>query len=145
VVLEDLDTSGFIGKKGETRTRRRRLYDCAFSELRACLEWGFHKYGKQVLAVSAYNTSRECFLCGRINQNLTLKDRVYRYGVCDPVADRDFNTSKNLRKIGLIKVGPVQPESGETAISDLYGMYSYRQTSVAEAGSSKVPPESSSL
>ena len=66
LVLEDLDTQGLIGK-GVTGARRLRLYDAAFSELRGCLKWEFVKQGKTVLAVSAYNTSRECFLCGGIN------------------------------------------------------------------------------
>ena len=77
LVLEDLDTEGLI-QKGVTRTRRMRLYDSSFSELRRCMEWVFQKQGKTVLAVSAYNTSRECFLCGGINKGLTLEDRVFR-------------------------------------------------------------------
>ena len=42
LVLEDLDTEGLI-QKGVTRTRRMRLYDSSFSELRRCLEWVFQK------------------------------------------------------------------------------------------------------
>jgi len=42
----------------------------------------FQEQGKTMLAMSANDTSRECFLCGRINQGLTLKDRVFH---CPPV------------------------------------------------------------
>ena len=97
LVLEDLDTEGLI-QKGETRTRRMRLYDSSFSELRRCLEWVFQKQGKTVLAVSAYNTSRECFLCGRINQNLGLEDRVFHCPHCGFTLDRDLNASLVLLK-----------------------------------------------
>ncbi|PSN95783.1 hypothetical protein B9Q06_04175 [Candidatus Marsarchaeota G2 archaeon ECH_B_2] len=45
-----------IQKKGETGTRRCRLYDASFSELRGCLMWEFLKHGKRVLPVPACNT-----------------------------------------------------------------------------------------
>jgi len=97
LVLEDLDTEGLI-QKGVTRTRRMRLYDSSFSELRRCLEWVFLKRGKTVLAVSAYNTSRECFLCGGINKGLTLEDRIFNCPHCGFTLDRDLNASLVLLK-----------------------------------------------
>jgi len=104
LVLEDLNVESLI-QKGETRKRRLRLYDAAFSELRGCLEWGFVKQGKTVLAVSAYNTSRECFLCGGINKGLTLEDRVFHCPHCGFTLDRDLNASLVL----LIRAGWVPP------------------------------------
>jgi len=66
--------------------------------LRRCLEWVFQKQAKTVLAVSACNTSRECFLCGRINQSLTLEDRVFHCPHCGFTLDRDLNASLVLLK-----------------------------------------------
>jgi len=45
--------------------------------------------------------------------------------------------SKNIMKISLIKVGIWMSEFApvETAISGLYGIYSFRQISIAESGS----------
>jgi putative transposase len=97
LVLEDLNTEGLI-QKGVTRTRRMRLYDSSFSELRRCLEWVFQKQGKTVLAVPSYNSSRECFLCGRINQSLSLEDRVFHCPYCSFTLDRDLNASLVLLK-----------------------------------------------
>ncbi len=97
LVLEDLDVEGLIGK-GETRRRRLRLYDSSFSELRWILEWQFQKRGKTVLAVPAYNSSRECFQCDGINQSLTLKDRVFRCPHCGFTLDRDLNACLVLLK-----------------------------------------------
>jgi transposase, IS605 OrfB family, central region len=65
LVLEDLNVQDLV--QNGTKKRRMRLYDSSFSELRRILEWQFVKRGKQVLPVPAYNSSRECFLCGRIN------------------------------------------------------------------------------
>ncbi|PSN83807.1 hypothetical protein B9Q11_01055 [Candidatus Marsarchaeota G2 archaeon ECH_B_SAG-F08] len=72
-MLEDLNVQDLI-QSGTNK--RRRLYDSSFSELRAVLEWQFFKRGKTVLALPAHNSSRECFLCRGINQNLTLKESL---------------------------------------------------------------------
>jgi len=97
LVLEDLDVQGLI-QKSETKKRRMRLYDSSFSELRAVLEWEFRKRGKLVLPVPAYNTSRECFLCGGINQSLILEDRIFNCPHCGFTLDRDLNASLVLLK-----------------------------------------------
>ena len=96
-MLEDLDVRNLV-QKGENKKRRMRLYDSSFSELRAVLEWEFRKREKLVLPVPAYNTSRECFLCGRINQSLTLEDRVFHCPHCGFTLDRDLNASLVLLK-----------------------------------------------
>jgi len=97
LVLEDLNVQGLI-QRGETKKRRLRLHDSSFSELRAVLEWQFRKREKLVLPVPAYNTSRECFLCGGINKGLTLEDRVFRCPFCGFTLDRDLNASLVLLK-----------------------------------------------
>jgi len=97
LVLEDLNVVGLV-RRGETGKRKMRLYDSSFSELRRALEWEFEKRGKAVLAVPAYNTSRECFLCGRINQGLTLEDRIFRCPHCGFTLDRDLNACLVLLK-----------------------------------------------
>ena len=97
MVLEELNVQDLI-QKGENKKRRMRLYDSSFSELRAVLEWEFRKREKLVLPVPAYNSSRECFLCGRINQDLTLEDRVFHCPFCGFTLDRDLNASLVLLK-----------------------------------------------
>jgi len=102
LVLEDLNVQDLI-QKGVTKKRRLRLYDSSFSEIRRILEWEFVKRGKTVLAISAYNTSRECFLCGGINQNLSLEDRIFNCPHCGFTLDRDLNASLVLlRRAGWV-------------------------------------------
>jgi putative transposase len=96
-VLEDLNVQGLI-QKGVTKKRRLRLHDSSFSEIRRILEWEFVKRGKLALPVPSYNSSRECFLCGRINQNLSLEDRVFHCPYCGFTLDRDLNASLVLLK-----------------------------------------------
>ncbi|PSN85657.1 hypothetical protein B9Q00_10855 [Candidatus Marsarchaeota G1 archaeon OSP_C] len=64
------------------------------------LGWEFRKRGKLVLPVPAYNSSRECFLCGGINKGLTLEDRVFHCPFCGFTLDRDLNASLVLLKRG---------------------------------------------
>jgi len=97
LVLEDLNVVGLI-QRGETRKRRMRLYDSAFSELRRILGWQFQRHGKTVLAVPSYNSSRECFQCGEVNHSLALEDRVFHCPFCGFTLDRDLNASLVLSK-----------------------------------------------
>jgi len=116
LVLEDLNAQGLI-QKGVTKKRRLRLYDSSFSEIRRILEWEFLKRGKTVLAVSAYNTSRECFLCGGINHNLSLEDRIFHCPHCGFTIDRDLNASLVLLKrsgwvppgVPAVELRPIPP------------------------------------
>ena len=70
-------------------------------------------------------SSRMCSKCGSIKHDLKLSDRTYHCNICGLTMDRDHNASKNIKKIGLIKVGLVQSESApvEIATSGLYGIY----------------------
>jgi len=116
LVLQDLNLQGLI-QKGVTRTRRMRLYDSSFSEIRRILEWEFVKRGKLVLPVPSYNSLRECFLCGGINQNLTLEDRVFHCPYCSFTLDRDLNASLVLLKragwvppgVPAVELRPIPP------------------------------------
>jgi len=76
--------------------------------------------------------------CGNIRHGLKPSDRAYRCHVCGLAINRDYNASKNIRRMGLIKVELVQPEFTpvEIATSGLRGLYPYRLMSVVEAGSS---------
>ena len=96
-MLEELNVQDLI-QKGENKKMRLRLHDSSFSELRAVLGWEFRKRGKLVLPVPAYNSSRECFLCGGINKGLTLEDRVFHCPFCGFTIDRDLNASLVLLK-----------------------------------------------
>jgi len=116
-VLEDLDVQGLI-QKSENKKRRMRLYDSSFSELRRCLEWVFQKQGKTVLAVSAYNTSRECFLCGGINKGLTLEDRIFNCPHCGFTLDRDLNAcSPKKSRVGATRCACGTPPTTSSTLS----------------------------
>jgi len=88
-------------------------------------------------------SSKMCSNCGSLKTNLKLSDRIYHCYACGLVIDRDYNASKNIRRMGLIKVGPVRPEFTpvEIATSGLHGIYPYGQMSAFEAGGSGASAE----
>jgi len=83
------------------------------------------------------SSSKLCSRCGNIKHGLKPSDRAYRCDECRLVIDRYYNASKNIRGMGLIKVGPVRPEFTpvEIATSGLRGLCPYGRMSVPEAGS----------
>jgi putative transposase len=121
----------------------KEITDTSFYAFKERLKWKAEKYGKNVIEIGKFEpSSKLCSRCGNIKHNLRLSDRIYCCNVCGLVIDRDYNAAKNIRKIGLIKVGLVQPESTpvETATSGLQGLqglYPYKQMPIVEAGSSK--------
>ena len=56
--------------------------------------------GREVIFVNPRNTSKTCFNCGNVKNNLTLKDRKYKCEKCDFNIDRDVNAAKNIKKLG---------------------------------------------
>jgi len=97
-------------------------------------------FWKNVVKIGKFDpSSRICSKCGSIKHDLKLSDKTYHRDICGLTMDRDHNASKNIKKIGLIKVGLVQPEFTpvEIATSGLYGIYPYMQMSVVESGSSE--------
>jgi len=140
IVFEDLNVRGMMRNHHLSKS----LADVSFYAFRLKLEWKAAKYGKNLVLIGRFDPSfKLCSGCGTVKHDLKLSDRIYHCEVCGLIIDRDYNASKNIRKIGLIKVGLVRPESTpvETATSGLYGIYPYTQMSVVEAGSSEASAE----
>jgi len=140
IIMEDLNVQGMMRNHHVSKS----LSDVSFYAFRLKLEWKATKYGKNLILIGRFDpSSKLCSNCGNIKHDLRLSDRIYHCEVCGLIIDRDYNASKNIRKIGLIKVGLVQPESTpvETATSGLHGIYPYRQMSVIEAGSPEASAE----
>jgi len=88
-----------------------------------------------------------CSNSGGLKTGLKLSGRVYRCDICGLAIDRDYTASKNIRRMGLIKVGPVRPEFTpvEIATSGPYEICPYGRMSAFETGSSEGSAEGSSL
>jgi putative transposase len=65
------------------------------------LEYKAEWYGKNIIRIGRFEPSSKCCsCCGKINKELTLKDRVWTCE-CGEIHDRDVNASVNIKKLGL--------------------------------------------
>ncbi len=140
IIIENLNVQG-IQKNHHIA---KSIGDVSFYNFKQKLLWKADRFGKNIVEIGSFDpSSKLCSNCGNLKKDLKLSDRIYNCDVCGVTLDRDYNASRNIRKMGLIKVGLVQPESTpvETATSGLRGIYPYRQMSVVEAGSSEASAE----
>ncbi|MGC8564856.1 MAG: RNA-guided endonuclease InsQ/TnpB family protein [Thermoplasmata archaeon] len=140
IIMEDLNVKGMM----QNHHIAKSIGDVSFYAFKEKLKYKAEKYGKNIVEIGRFEpSSKICSKCGNIKHDLKLSDRIYHCNVCGLIIDRDLNASKNIKKMGLIKVGLVQSESTpvEIATSGLHGIYPYRQRSVYESGSSDASAE----
>jgi putative transposase len=75
----------------------RDINDCSWGKFFELLSYKADEAGREVIKVPAKNTSRRCNVCGAINHDLKLSDRIWICQSCGAVHDRDINASKNIR------------------------------------------------
>jgi len=140
IIMEDLNVQGMQ----QNHHIAKSIGDASFYNFKQKLLWKADGFGKNIVEIGSFDpSSKLCSRCGNLKKDLKLSDRIYHCDVCGVTMDRDYNAARNIRKMGLIKVGLVQPESTpvEIATSGLHGIYPYRQMSVAESGSSEALAE----
>lgn len=96
IVIEDLNVKGMMSNHKLARSiqsskfyeiRRQLMYKCKNNNI------------ELIVADRFYPSSKTCSSCGKIKDDLKLKDRVYRCPQCGAVIDRDLNTAINLSRI----------------------------------------------
>jgi putative transposase len=76
--------------------------DAAVSELVRMIEYKADWYGRTVQKIDRFfPSSKQCFDCLYINQELTLEDREWTCPRCGKHHDRDINAAKNIERQGL--------------------------------------------
>ena len=96
IVIEDLNIKGMMSNHKLARSiqsskfyeiRRQLMYKCKNNNI------------ELIVADRFYPSSKTCSSCGKIKDDLKLKDRVYRCPQCGAVIDRDLNAAINLSRI----------------------------------------------
>jgi len=122
IAIEDLNVSGM--KKN--RKLSRVINDVGFGEFRRQLEYKAPIYGCQIFIVDQFfPSSKMCFYCDELNENLTLGDREWQCDNCQTLHDRDVNASYNLETAGRISVeacGELSAGSGRRTRTKLSSM-----------------------
>jgi IS605 OrfB family transposase len=93
IVLEDLNIAGML----KNRKLSRAIADVGMSEFRRQLEYKAAQAGITVkFADRWYASSKTCSICGWVNEDLDLSQRVFVCIDCGYFADRDYNAAKNI-------------------------------------------------
>lgn len=75
----------------------KSVMDNGYGMLRTMLSYKLEEQGKELVKVDRfYPSSKRCSRCGRIKEDLTLSDRIYRCE-CGSIIDRDVNAAINIR------------------------------------------------
>jgi putative transposase len=96
VVIEDLNVAGML----RNHHLAQAIGDVGFSEFRRRLTYKAAWYGCQILVASRWEPSSKAgSVCGWLDGDLSLADRVFRCERCGLVLDRDLNSARNLAKL----------------------------------------------
>ena len=75
----------------------KSVADNGYGMFRTMLLYKLEETGGELVKVDRFfPSSKRCCLCGRIKEDLTLSDRIYRCG-CGNCIDRDVNAAINIR------------------------------------------------
>jgi len=126
IIIEGLNVQGMM----QNHHIAKSIGDVSFYAFKLKLEWKAEMYGRNMIEIGRFDpSSKLCSNCGGLKTNLKLSNRIYHFDACGLAIDRGYNTSKHIRGMGLIKVGPVRPEFTpvEIATSGLRGLCPYGQ------------------
>lgn len=98
ICLEDLSVRGML----KNRRLAKSVADVSFYEFVRQITYKAGWYGRTVIQIDRwYPSSKTCFHCGFVNQNLTMADRAWDCPRCEKHLDRDFNAARNIEREGL--------------------------------------------
>lgn len=81
--------------------------DNGFGMLRVMLQYKLEALGKTFAKVDKwYPSSKTCHVCGFVNDDLTLADRVWTCSGCGTTHNRDHNAAINIRHVGFLGAYP---------------------------------------
>lgn len=98
--LEDLNISGML----KNHKLAKSIQDVSWYEFVRQLEYKSKWEGKNILKIGRFEpSSKTCSNCGKINQDLQLKDREWVCRECGFKHDRDINAAKNILDFSFYK------------------------------------------
>jgi putative transposase len=98
ICMENLNVSGMI----KNHKLSRAISDMGWNEFKSMIEYKCEWYGKNISIIGRFDpSSKTCSNCGKINRELTLKDREWECDSCGEKHDRDINAALNIRNFGL--------------------------------------------
>ena len=80
------------------------ILDSSWSKFFYMLSCKAESAGKILIKVDPGNTSKECSICGNV-QDMPLSERMYNCSECGIAVDRDVNAATNILKRGITRQG----------------------------------------
>jgi len=109
ICIEDLDVLG-LKEKGRNTGLHRSIHDAAWAKFAFMLSYKAQSAGRKLILVDPRNTTQRCSNCGSIVRK-ELSDRIHECPYCGFVADRDYNSSRNILIAGMEQpVEPIEPK-----------------------------------
>ncbi len=100
IVLEKLNIKSMLEAKG-FEVNSGNIADASWGIFVQILIYKAERAGRKLIFVDPYNTSKTCSCCGKVHQDLTLKDRTFHCKACGLSMDRDRNAAINIKRLGL--------------------------------------------
>ncbi len=98
ICMENLAVSNMM----KNNKLSRAISDMGWYKFKQFLEYKCEWYGKNLSLIGRFDpSSKSCSVCGKINKELTLKDRSWKCNSCGTEHDRDINAAINIRNFGL--------------------------------------------
>ena len=95
ISLETLNLKGMKSLWG------RKVSDLGFYDFVQKLKYIACKKGRQIRFIDKwYPSSKTCHVCGAVNQDLNLRDRIWQCPSCHTQLDRDRNAALNIHRVG---------------------------------------------
>jgi len=104
IIAEDLNVKGMM----QNHKLAKAISDVSWNEIHRQLEYKGKWKGKIYHRIDRFfPSSKMCNSCNYINNELTLKDRVWNCSNCNTILDRDLNASINILNQGLNNLNAV--------------------------------------
>jgi putative transposase len=107
IIVEDLNVKDML--ENSNTSLSRNIQDASWSKFITFLTYKSEWRGKRLIKINRFDpSSKRCSKCGKIYNELTLKERNWKCSTCGTFHDRDENAAKNVLHFGL-----EQPEMKE--------------------------------
>lgn len=98
IAIEDLNVKGML----KNHCLAKSISDVGWSMFTTMLEYKCEWYGVNLLKIGRFEpSSKTCSNCGKVNKELTLKDREWTCKGCSTHHDRDINAAVNIKNFAL--------------------------------------------
>ena len=114
--------NGQSSKSGLNKSINDASWGIFVEMLKYKAEW----YGSNIIQIGRFEpSSKTCHVCGAINKDLTLKDRVWTCANCNTIHDRDVNAAINIKNFALKNYVSGMDTQTHSELPTLVGVLTY--------------------